>query len=329
MKLKWYLVKLGLSLLILALILNYVDLGQVWSAFKAFPLVVVTGVAVGYVLGQFLSAYKWMLLVNSTGAQPGYFASARAYFIGIFVNFFGLGMVGGDVARGVLVARRAEKREAVLLTVVADRAHGLLVLLLLWLLAALLFGAAQFDQSLLLLFIGLFVAGLLCWFVASRWFGKFAQSSHPIVRKLSAVAYAFPAEPKLLFSITAISLVFHLSQIALHYLMFWGLNLEISFSYLLLAVPVVNILSSLPITWNGVGVRESGYLFFFTELQMIATDEQALAFGLLWLVAVTFSSALGGLIILLGAGKPLQEVAKLEENAPLESPLEAPPLTGR
>ena len=60
----------------------------------------------------------------------------------------------------------------------------------------------------------------------------------------------------------------------------------------------MNIASSLPISWQGLGIRENSYIFFLTAAPAIVSKEQAVAFGALWLLAVTVSSAIGGIVAL-------------------------------
>jgi hypothetical protein len=77
--------------------------------------------------------------------------------------------------------------------------------------------------------------------------------------------------------------------------MAYGFGIHVPWQTLLNTIPVVvNILSTLPISWNGLGVRESGYVFFLRPL--ILSHEQAIAFGAMWLLATTASSAIRGLI---------------------------------
>jgi len=109
----------------------------------------------------------------------------------------------------------------------------------------------------------------------------------------------FPRDPKTLIIITTLSIVFHLVQISLHAVMAAGMGIEISFTTLLLVIPFVNIVCSLPISWNGLGVREKAYTYFLATAPAIVSYEQAVAFGAIWLLAVTVSSAIGGIVAMM------------------------------
>ena len=77
--------------------------------------------------------------------------------------------------------------------------------------------------------------------------------------------------------ITALSVLFHTLHISLHWVIAYGFGVEIPFHYLFVTIPFVNILSALPISWNGVGFRESGYIFFLVPQYL--TGEQGYCYG--------------------------------------------------
>jgi uncharacterized membrane protein YbhN (UPF0104 family) len=116
--------------------------------------------------------------------------------------------------------------------------------------------------------------------------------------KLSQVAAIFPRDYKTLSIITAISIVFHCTQILLHAVMASAVGAEIPLATLFVVIPLVNIASSLPISWNGLGVRENSYIYFLTAAPALLSTEQAAAIGALWLLAVTVTSAIGGVVAL-------------------------------
>jgi hypothetical protein len=98
--------------------------------------------------------------------------------------------------------------------------------------------------------------------------------------------------------------------------MAYGLGIEVSMTTLMTIVPFVNIVSSLPISWQGLGVRENAYRFFFVPA--ICSTEQAVAFGALWLLAVTTSALIGGVIgVISGA---LSRVDEAERSQAVTGP---------
>jgi uncharacterized membrane protein YbhN (UPF0104 family) len=293
------LIKLLLSAVMVFLVVKTVDFSTLKGTIASIPLTTVVLVIAGYAVGQLLSSLKWWTIARSGGIAVPYTTVLKAYFIGMFVNCFGFGMVGGDVARGILVAQGLPKKTEGIASVVADRIHGLTVLSCIALITGIFLGTDRVPTELVQL-LGVLTVG----FVAGWIIGPWVLSNVPFFKntkvalKMKQVAAIFPRDAKTLLIITALSAVFHTVQILLHGAMAVGVGADIPWATLFLVIPLVNIVSSLPISWNGLGVREKSYIYFLTAAPAILTSEQAVAFGALWLMAVTVTSAIGGIVAL-------------------------------
>lgn len=289
--------KLFISIALLGLILYSVDIKSLLATIESIPLYTALTVIALYAAGQLISSWKWCLLVRASGIKATYTTALRAYFAGMYVNYFGLGMVGGDVARGLLVSAGQGKKAEGLASVVADRVHGLAVLGCIGVLSGLVFGSELIPYPMFPAVIAGCVALIIGWVVGPWILTAFAPKFAPgITHKLEHLAAAFPRDTFTLTAITLLSISVHILQIGIHAVMAYGLGANISWSALLIVIPWVNIASSLPISWQGLGVREKAYIFFLTP--GFLSKEQAVAFGALWLLASTVSSAIGGVIAL-------------------------------
>jgi uncharacterized membrane protein YbhN (UPF0104 family) len=294
------LIKFALSILMVGIVLRSVNFENLRATFLTMSPLSVLLVVVGYTTGQLISSFKWWTIARSGGITTPYPAALKAYFIGMFLNCFSFGMLGGDAARGILVAQGQPKKTEGLASVVADRIHGLIVLSCIALVTSAIMGrdrvAPDLIQLLLLLVIGCTAGWLIGpWLLPRLPYMKTTK----IGLKLQQVMAIFPRDLKTLTTITSLSIVFHLLQISLHAVMAYGMGITISFTTLLLVIPFVNIVCSLPISWNGLGVREKAYTYFLTTAPAIVTYEQAVAFGAIWLLAVTVSSAIGGIVAMM------------------------------
>ncbi len=54
---------------------------------------------------------------------------------------------------------------------------------------------------------------------------------------------------------------------------------------------------AIPVSFNGIGLREGGYLFLLQLIEVVT--EKALAFGLLWFVIVVLDGMIGGVVFIL------------------------------
>jgi uncharacterized membrane protein YbhN (UPF0104 family) len=139
------------------------------------------------------------------------------------------------------------------------------------------------------------IAVVIAWYFGPRIALAVLPKGGALHKNMEQIAQVFPRDPATISYISLISLVFHLLQIGLHQVMAAGFGIQIPWPVLLVTIPVINILSSLPISWNGLGVRENGYLFFLAPLFL--SREHAIAFGVMWLLAMAISSVIGALVL--------------------------------
>jgi uncharacterized membrane protein YbhN (UPF0104 family) len=290
-------VKILVSSAALILILRLVDMAALKQSILNIPLPILGLTVVIFTFGQLLSSYKWWLLASCGGIAVPWSLALRAYFFGMFINCFGVGTVGGDVARALVLAGASKQKTAALASVIADRVHGLTVLACIGLVSITAFGRHTIATEYLALMLICVSAIMLGWYFGPGIAMYMVPKEGLLHQKLQAMAGVFPRNIVTIAYISIISLVFHLLQISLHQVMALGFGIHIPWRALLVTIPVVNIVSSLPISWNGLGVRENGYVFFLAP--GFLSREQAVAFGAMWLIAMTLSSAIGGVTALL------------------------------
>lgn len=322
-------IKIGVSVVLFGLALSLVDVRALASTLANIPWWLAVGSVLGYAAGQLLSAYKWWLIGRAAHIPAPYSIALKSYFIGTFVNCFGVGTLGGDVVRGLLLSNGQGLRVKCVGSVVADRAHGLAVLALIGIISTVLVETGKENAALgvpLLLFAAAIIIG---WFVGPAIILRFFPRSSRWYGKVADLCEVLPTDLRVLLPITVISVLFHLSQIALHGFILYGLGISVPFAVLLATVPFVNILATLPFSWNGLGVRENSYVFFLAPAFM--TAEQCVALGAIWLFSMTCSSLIGGFISVLTrdwqatvhasaraeAGLPSRhEASRADESAP-------------
>jgi len=109
--------------------------------------------------------------------------------------------------------------------------------------------------------------------------------------------------PKQFFFNLALSIVVQMVFVLTNIFIVKAQSLDIPIKQLFLYVPLISVISMLPITINGLGLREAAYLAFFgKELQI-----QAVALSLTqFLISVVFSLA-GGVLFLFDNNKDIKE----------------------
>ena len=292
---RWF--KAGISLGLFACLLGATDLRvftrQILAARSEFVLLAF----VGYLASQALSAYKWRLLAVPLGFDQPLRAFTLYYLAGMYLNLFAPSTVVGDLGRGVLLAGNGGGIGPALQSVLADRVSGLLMLL--WVSAAgfMLFGPTVLPAALCYGTIAAAFLSVAGWWVLPRVIGRLFSPWHKLRWLVEQSLLPYQTEVGLLGRACGLAFVCHLCQLGLQVLLAHALGLAVPVWYLLLFIPLVHILSALPLSLGGVGVREGGYVVFLALIG-IGRDE-ALAFGLLWSALVLGSGLVGGLVLLL------------------------------
>lgn len=290
-----FLLRLGISAVFLLLAYRAIDLATVLVTLKTLSLRTALLIVGLYAFGQILSSIKWRVFVQGVGIERSFPFTLRAYFLGMFVNTFGLGTIGGDVARSLALRPAKGQRAAALATVVADRIHGLMVLMAIGAIGMLLVHPAVLGFTpLLLSFMTVITLGLGWWFGPLLLKRIFPQNHH-FGNAARLIAHAFHLKLLSFFFATLVSIIFHSLQIFMHFLIAHALNAQLSLGYLFATVPLVNAASTLPLSVNGIGIREYMYKQLFVPNGV--SRETAVAFGAIWILAVTIVSAFGGFFL--------------------------------
>lgn len=287
-------VRLLISVILIYVIYSSVDFEKLLATLQKVSLPTAIAIPILYAAGQIVSCMKWRIFIKAVDISRSFGDILRAYFLGMFVNTFGLGTLGGDLTRAIAITPPKGKRLTSFATVVADRIHGLIVLATIAVIATLVWGPEIFPTSYIVLaWLGL-LAIVLGWFVGPAIVMKFTKEHTKLGRLVRLLSIAFISKPKQIANASAISLFFHCFQIFMHYLIVRELEAPIALSYLFIAVPIANIASSLPISTSGIGVREAAYIFMFSRLGI--PNETSIAIGAIWTTSVILVSGILGLL---------------------------------
>jgi hypothetical protein len=269
-------------------------------------------VALGvYLVAQGVSAVRWTALARPLGIKTPFTDLVQYYFIGMFFNLFAPSTVGGDVSRIYYLVRdeqaRAQGRAVTTvhaaMSVLMDRAIGMVVLVWMGALALLLFPNYAVPETVrkvtFLLAAGLMIGALLTP-VLKR---LLPEDGHQLSVKLRLALRSYRLHWRALLAAGVLSITVHLIQAWMHTVMGRALGLEVPFSFCLIVYPLVGTFSAIPISFNGIGLREGGYIFLLAVIGI--GTEQGVAFGILLFLIIALDSLIGGLLFLF-QGKPGQ-----------------------
>ncbi|MGE0679761.1 MAG: lysylphosphatidylglycerol synthase transmembrane domain-containing protein [Candidatus Binatia bacterium] len=294
---RWF--KVGVSVGLFAFLLISTDLQTFRRHLSTAPLAWVIVAFLGYLLGQIISAYKWQVLARPLGFIQPLRVFVSYYFSGMYLNLFAPSTVAGDFGRSALLAGDRKRLGPALHSVVADRVSGLITLLWVCAVGSLLADLKPLPVSVRYGVIAITLGATGGWFLLPTLLGHAFPLSFKLRGFIERLIAPYQNAPVVLWSACGISLVFHFLQIGMQILLARALHIDTSVWALLVCIPLVSVLSGLPISFGGVGVREGGYVMLLTPLGV--EREQALALGMLWSAVVLSANVTGGLALLLSA----------------------------
>ncbi len=273
---------------------------------KADPLWLIPGFfCFGLVL--VCSAFRWQLLMRVQGIHLAWFRVWQLVMIGMFYNLFLPGGTGGDLIKVFYAIKEAPKsKSAVLLSIVVDRITGLFALIIVSLGVFFVFKNTLMASPLVRAFslaVGIIfgcVAALILmaividrFHLANRLPKK--MPGHTFVLETARDFSVYARDWKVIVASTLISLPLNL--------FIFGTAIFAAFSFqgnpgaaaMASVIPIVNTISSLPISLSGVGVREK---LFATMLHSLYGTPESLAvlISITGFALVVIWGLLGGIV---------------------------------
>ena len=261
---------------------------------------------------QLLNVLKWQVLNRAQGLLVPFRKLLDVYYMGMFFNTFLPSGFGGDALRAYELSRLTNRTGSSLSSVIIDRYTSLFSLVLLAT-AAILVAPNDLQlvpKSLLFALTGFGVLGFLV-LLQDRWILLLLRfhlvSKRPalkaMVEEMAASATALRSGGTAILFSFVISLLFQFLTIVEHYVFMLALNLDVPFSYTVLFLPILTFVASLPISINGLGVREGGYAFFLGKVGVGATE--AVSVGLISLAMLLLSGMWGAVVYAIMRRQPL------------------------
>jgi uncharacterized membrane protein YbhN (UPF0104 family) len=311
-----FLLKLLISAGLIAYFLSRMHVERFVETFAAAKFSYIALALGVYLIAQGVSAVRWATLARPLGIKTPFKDLIQYYLIGMFFNLFAPSTVGGDVTRVYYLVKDEEAQAKgrpvttvhAAMSVLMDRAIGMVVLVWLGALGLLWFPNYAVPETArnatFLLALGL-LAGALLTPVLRRFL---PEDGHQLAVKLRLALRSYRLHWRALLVAALLSLAVHLVQAWMHTVMGRALGLEVPFSFCLIAYPLVGTFAAIPITLNGLGLREGGYIFLLAVIGI--GTEQSIAFGLLLFLIVALDSLLGGLLFLFQRkSKPIEQTA--------------------
>jgi hypothetical protein len=283
---------------ILVFIVRSINAQQAWGVMANARVDLLIAALVMQFASTIISAYRWQLIMHNLQFGQSFTFYWRSYFKGMFFNQGLPTSIGGDAMRVLDVAGRGFRKRDALYGVAIDRMAGLAALILLTLVANVFNTSSLPDQvyrlMLFLTTLGLLGIGSLLLLKRVSWLDRYSRLA--FVKAISdhlGLAFAHRR-----FMLLILSLLVPIFAMLGFYATGWALGLRFNLMTYFCIVPPALVLTIIPASIAGWGVREGALVGLFS---LIGADKTTvLMMSLLYGIALIIVSIPGLIVFLQG-----------------------------
>ena len=284
-----FFIRLGVSVGLLIYLASILDWNRSIYVINHSNLLLLTTAPCLFMVGYGFASLRWKVILSENKIIYSYWKSISSYMIGGFYNIFFPGVIGGDTIR---IWRCAEQSKAdyvtVTSTVILERTMGLIALLsiahianlILIRIYSLFFPGIDLYAYLSLTSV-LIIAGLIIVLTFRRRIlqkipmeceSRFCAFLNNCIKtiletRLIILCYVF-----------ILSILFQFFDIIVTYVIAKAIGIVIPFVVVAAIVPVVYLMTILPISLGGLGVREGTFVILLSGFGIISSDAIMLSF---------------------------------------------------
>jgi uncharacterized protein (TIRG00374 family) len=261
-----FFIKLLLTVIIfyiISLSIEFSKVLEIVSSAKIIPLIIALTLQF---FATLLASVRWAWLMEKLEFNYPMWFYIKHYFIGSLFSQAMPSSIGGDAYRVITIAKKGHKKTHSFYSILIDRLMGLFGLLLIITIglfnANLIFLENYLLNGILLLLILGFIAIFSLMFVY-----KLPLPKHKLLNWLMVLSEHFHQSFKGNWQIIrqiAISISIHFLVVSALYFIALSLGLNQPFWVFVLFVPISLLLTMIPLSFAGWGIRESAMVFFFS-----------------------------------------------------------------
>lgn len=302
-RLKWI-----VSAVLLGIILFFADFRHVVQSMREVRINWLLAAACLQPVGSLLTGMRWRRLLAVQGVHIRLWFLFRSCIAANFFKQFMPSTIGGDPVRAYDSWRGGASKSIAVSTLVVDRLLGLVILALFVVVAMGLAGSAFLQIPLLPLWIGGLTAALagVVWMIfapprsiRNLGSGFMTRVPGPLRRIGERVLHsvdAFRGKWRTLLVSLGLSILLQVNVVVFYYFIGRAMGFDIPLLLYFGIVPLATFVMLLPISINGIGVREAAFIALLGTASADVQADKAVAFAWLEYGIFLFHGVLGGVL---------------------------------
>ncbi|MBN1161500.1 MAG: flippase-like domain-containing protein [Dehalococcoidales bacterium] len=294
---------------ILWFVFSRVDLSEVYQLLKGINVWAFLLALLLFFIATFLFTIRWGIILRNLQININLKTLISLQFIGLFFNLFLPTSAGGDVIKAYYLSNISRKRGMSYLSIFLDRYIGLISAIIFAAIASLsvrleINGFTIYYWILLIFIVSILLSVLLATNFARRinkLLGTRLKTVQGIISMINESSKTILKNPKVVVWTFLLSAGYLLLLVAINYIFIISIGQSIDLKDLFVFLPVIALLTSIPISINGLGLREGAYIYLFSTIGF--TNSESLSISLLNFVLFLISGLPGALFYLLSSRK--------------------------
>jgi len=261
-----------------------VDLKNVGKQLLTIPVwALVVSLVIG-ILRIWLVSIRWKILNPNSNNQISNWKYFSSMMVSITYNLFMPGSLGGDVARSIIIYKSVgEERASNVMSIFADRIVGFISIIFLGIFSCLFsLDLPGVSQYIFILFACLTVLIILTLLSSSekmillagkqlKHLGTFGEKIIALINTWHKLFVFYRKYPGKVVKALLICIPVHVSWFVVMYILAQVDGVNINFFTVAIVTSLVWIITAVPITFSGMGVRELSFVYLLS-LQGVSSD---------------------------------------------------------
>jgi hypothetical protein len=260
-----------------------------------------------YGMTTLLGMARWHLLLKTCHAEMKFVRTAQLTMIGLFANLFLPSSMGGDLFKGIYASREIPHiKPTVIMSIIMERLLGFIAMFLISTTLILYRFEELTSEPVTKVAVYLyftFFTLIISFILLGSWkrLGNYIPfwKRLPVEEQLREAGNAyrfFLRHMPCFWGGLALSCIAHFTLMGTFYFISVGLNMHLNFWDLAAVLPLIMVVSMIPLTPGGVGLREVAFTHFLQFAHM--TEEASVALSLGGTMIIYLWALAGGIVFL-------------------------------
>lgn len=302
--------KLAVTAGFLFILYSKIDIANLASRFTLLKWQWIAAAFALMTLNTFVSSRKWQIFLAADSIRVSVWRLFQSHLIGSFFNLFLPSTIGGDVYRVADIGGKTDKMAGTAASIIADRITGFLALAIYGLAAsAIVRDAIPNWQNRLLLLPGCALMALIaftaalcmpsfirlcCRIFPAKIEAKLLKIINPVLDSIQI----YVRHPLACLRVMLLAFVFQLSAILAVYSLGKAVGLDVALGPYFFFVPFITLMEMIPVSIFGIGLRDTGYLWFMKAVGTANPADDAAMISIIYVATTIIYVGFGGILFL-------------------------------